>query len=56
MLAQRLHNALEQGLFFGDIMGMMCKQMHIAKLKTKSSAQFLTMMLFRTVLGSLNKN
>ena len=40
MLAQRLHNAREQELYFGDIMEMMCKQMNIEKTKDK---------VFRTV-------
>ena len=43
MLAQRLQNAREQGLYFGDIMEMMCKQMNIEKTKDK---------VFRTVFNN----
>ena len=43
MLAQCLQNAREQGLYFGDIMEMMCKQMNIEKTKDK---------VFRTVFNN----
>ena len=51
ILALRQHNALEQGLYFGDIMEMMCNEMNIEKTKDKA---FCT--LFNTDVPKLPKS